>query len=106
MPVRSRSKPYTGCSISGKGVKLLEFSTLKRNTYDQYRTDFQCGATNGRIRPILLKNSFAAARLSVVEKVDPLRRSQSDANEPVDGLKTLKIAARKARHEFFNRIGR
>jgi hypothetical protein len=51
-----------------------------------------------------LKNSFAVAELSVVEKFDPLKRPQSDASEPVDGLKTPKIATRKARNEFFNRI--
>jgi hypothetical protein len=39
------------------------------------------------LAPILLKNSIAAATFSVVEKVDPLERSQSDANEPGDGLK-------------------
>jgi hypothetical protein len=36
---------------------------------------------------ILLKNSIAVARLSVVEKVDPLERSQIDANESGDGLR-------------------
>jgi hypothetical protein len=51
-----------------------------------------------------LKNSFAVAEVSVVEKVDPPECSQSDANEPVDGLETPKITARKARNEFFNRI--
>jgi hypothetical protein len=44
--------------------------------------------------------------VSVVEKVDPPECSQSDANEPVDGLETPKITARKARNEFFNRIDR
>lgn len=30
--------------------------------------------------PILLKNSFAMPELSIVEKLDPIERAQSDAN--------------------------
>jgi hypothetical protein len=55
--------------------------------------------TGGR-RPILLKNSIAAAPLSVVEKVDPLERSQIDANERGDGLRPPKLTHEKGETSF------
>jgi hypothetical protein len=47
-----------------------------------------------------LKNSIAAATLSVVEKVDPLERSQSDANEAGDGLRPPKLLHEKGETSF------
>ena len=49
---------------------------------------------------ILLKNSIAAATLSVVEKVDPLERSQSDANERGDCLRPQKLLHEKGETSF------
>jgi hypothetical protein len=57
-------------------------------------------APKGSRRPILLKNSFAVARLSVVEKVDPLERSQSDASDPVDGLRPPNLLVEKREASF------
>ncbi len=57
-------------------------------------------ATTDCCWPILLKNSIAAATLSVVEKVDPLERSQSDANEAGDGLRPPKLPHEKRESSF------
>jgi hypothetical protein len=47
-----------------------------------------------------LKNSFAVAPVSVVEKVGLLERSQSDANDPVDGLRAPKLLVEKREASF------
>jgi hypothetical protein len=47
-----------------------------------------------------LKNSIAAAALSDVEKVDPLDRAQSDANESGDGLRPPKLLHEKRETSF------
>jgi hypothetical protein len=55
---------------------------------------------NDRVRPTLLKNSIAAAALSDVEKVDPLDRAQSDANESGNGLRPPKLLHEKRETSF------
>jgi hypothetical protein len=55
---------------------------------------------SGRGSPLHLKNSIAAAALSDVEKVDPLDRAQSDANESGDGLRPPKLPHEKREASF------
>jgi hypothetical protein len=57
-------------------------------------------SVKGRFWPILLKNSIRPATLSVVEKVDPLERSQIDANERGDGLRPPKLTHEKGKTSF------
>jgi hypothetical protein len=49
---------------------------------------------------MLLKKSLAAAASSVVEKVDPLERAQSVANESGDGLRPPKLLHEKRESSF------
>ena len=51
VPDKVSPENLTRAAPGGKGVGLTDFSALERNTFDQYRADFQCGATNSRIRP-------------------------------------------------------
>jgi hypothetical protein len=55
---------------------------------------------NDRSWPILLKNSIAVAALDVVRKVDPLERSQIDANKRGDGLRPPKLLHEKRETSF------
>ena len=50
----------------------------------------QCDLRTSAVDLFLLKNSNAIARSSVVEKVDPLERAQSDAISEGDGLRPPK----------------
>ena len=70
------------------------FAILRTLSIDpaEIRRDRFCRTISSRAqledgnRPILLKNPFALAMVSVVENVDPLERAQSDANRAGDGF--------------------
>jgi hypothetical protein len=68
--------------------------------------EFTYAVLNGRVRPILLKNSFRGAERSVPPKFDLIERPLLNATRAGDGLRPSAKPRCPSLEQFFNRIGR